>query len=208
MERQLQIYHVVELAKHASHFDVLYSYTKRDFFTHYRPLINAYLSLENPLEDDKDSVIDRHIVHWIEFMQWTDRQIRFGKHDVWLSFDIWRVLENQMRSMEKEARQREKERLAAIAAEKEAARQTAIAAALEAEVLEASQKAVLEAEEATKTEILSTVLDSWPSEKRLYDDDCRSDISNDDDLTEIDTQFNNSGRKIDWDEDAKHLAEG
>ncbi|CEP08645.1 hypothetical protein [Parasitella parasitica] len=154
----------------------------------------------------------QRILHWVRVMQWTDKQIKFGRNKVWLAFDLWRNLENQVRTMEKEARLREKERLAAIEAEKEAMRQAAIAAALEAEEFEAAQRAAAEAEAAAQAaEIAAIAADRWSSDKNPFDDDCRSDMTGEDDRTETETHFDQSGKRSEWgddDYDSRGLAEG
>lgn len=205
--QQLQVLKITELAKHAVNLDVLYSYSQHDFMIRYRPLMNVYLPCSQHDEQETKS----RILEWIQVMQWSEKQVCFGQHDVWIAFDTWRILENQVRTMEKEARLREKERLAAIEAEKEAIRQAAIAAALEAEEYEAAQKAEAEAEAAAQAaEIAAIAADRWSSDKNPFDDDCRSDISNDDDRTEIETHFDISGKKSEWgdDDDSKGLSEG
>ncbi|KAI7894899.1 chitin synthase [Mucor mucedo] len=208
ISQQLQVLKITELAKHAVNFDVLYSYSQHDFMVRYRPLMDVYLPCT---ENDEQGETKSRILEWIQVMQWSEKQVCFGQHDVWIAFDTWRTLENQVRTMEKEARLREKERLAAIEAEKEAIRQAAIAAALEAEEYEAAQKAEAEAEAAAQAaEIAAIAADRWSSDKNPFDDDCRSDISNDDDRTEIETHFDISGKKSEWgdDDDSKGLSEG
>lgn len=207
--QQLQVLKVNEMAKYAVHFDVLYPYSQHDFLVRYRPLMDVYLPSSD--QDSEEEETKSRILEWIQVMQWSEKQVHFGKRDVWIAFDTWRTLENQVRTMEKEARLREKERLAAIEAEKEAIRQAAIAAAIEAEEYEAAQKAEAEAEAAAQAaEIAAIAADRWSSDKNPFDDDCRSDISNDDDRTEIETHFDVSGKKSEWgdDDDSKGLAEG
>jgi chitin synthase len=224
----LKTLRVAELAIQATRCDTLYPYSQKVFISRYRPLIDAYFPVDETVDDDQDekivsgdSTVDedkeeaerrkQRILHWIETMHWSPQQIRFGQNDVWLSFNLWRSLENQMRTMEKEARLREKERLAAIEAEKEAQRQAAIAAALEAEEYEAAQRAQAEAEAAAQAaEIAAIAADRWSSDKNPFDDDCRSDMTNEDDRTEIEAQFDQSGKRSDWgdDEDPRGLADG
>ncbi|GAA5798577.1 hypothetical protein HPULCUR_003982 [Helicostylum pulchrum] len=207
MTQQLQVLKLDKIAKHAVNFDVLYPYSQHDFLVRYRPLMEVYL----PDQDSEEEETKSRILEWIQVMQWSEKQVCFGKNDVWIAFDTWRTLENQVRTMEKESRLREKERLAAIEAEKEAIRQAAIAAAIEAEEYEAAQKAEAEAEAAAQAaEIAAIAADRWSSDKNPFDDDCRSDISNDDDRTEIETHFDMSGKKSEWgdDDDSKGLSEG
>ncbi|KAI8985921.1 chitin synthase-domain-containing protein [Pilobolus umbonatus] len=192
VEQQLAIYHVAELTKYSAHFNLSYSYSKKDFFIHYQPLIASYLTSVDSPDENNDDAIHQYIIHWIKRMKWTDKHIRFGNLDVWLSFDVWRLIENQLRGMEKESRQKEKERVAAVEAEKEKVRQ------LSAEV-EANDNSV---------DVISFMDDRFSNRRTLLEDDCRSYISNDDDRTEIDTQFNNSGRRGEWDEDNRALGEG
>lgn len=218
--QQLQVLKLAGLTKHAILFDVLYPYTHCDFIIRYKPLVDIYLSpisaeeeVGNGTDDNKsDEIIQRRILEWIQVMQWNAKQVCFGHDQVWIAFDTWRLLENQVRSMEKEARIKEKERLAAIEAEKEAMRLAVIAAAIEAEEYEAAQRAAAEAEAAAQAaEIAAIAADRWSSDKNPFDDDCRSDFSNEDDQTEIDTQFEYSGgKKSEWgdDDDCKDLAEG
>ncbi|CAO0798756.1 unnamed protein product [Mucor circinelloides] len=236
VQRQIQALRMTELAVHAVHVDVLYPYTQRKFMSRYKHLMDSYLQeqedgssstvdLDDTIVDDdgidddqdmeKEEKIEKRkqrILHWVQVMQWTHQQIKFGKNDIWLTFDLWRNLENQVRSMEKEARLREKERLAAIEAEKEAMRQAAIAAALEAEEFEAAQRAAAEAEAAAQAaEIAAIAADRWSSDKNPFDDDCRSDMTNEDDRTEIETHFDQSGKRSEWGDDeydARGLAEG
>jgi chitin synthase len=228
VQHQLKTLRVAELAIQATRCDTLYPYSQKVFISRYRPLIDAYFPVDETVDDDQDekivsgdSTVDedkeeaerrkQRILHWIETMHWSPQQIRFGQNDVWLSFNLWRSLENQMRTMEKEARLREKERLAAIEAEKEAQRQAAIAAALEAEEYEAAQRAQAEAEAAAQAaEIAAIAADRWSSDKNPFDDDCRSDMTNEDDRTEIEAQFDQSGKRSDWgdDEDPRGLADG
>ncbi|KAL0142297.1 chitin synthase [Mucor lusitanicus] len=238
VQRQLQALCMAELAVHAVHVDVLYPYTQKKFMSRYRHLMDSYLQeqennssttdLDDTIVDDdgiddddddddmeKEDKVEKRkqrILHWIQVMQWTHQQIRFGKNDIWLTFDLWRTLENQVRTMEKEARLREKERLAAIEAEKEALRQAAIAAALEAEEYEAAQRAAAEAEAAAQAaEIAAIAADRWSSDKNPFDDDCRSDMTHEDDRTEIETHLDQSGKRSEWGEDdydTRGLAEG
>lgn len=240
VQRQIQALRMTELAVHAVHVDVLYSYTQKKFMSRYRQLMDTYLEDENSsttdldetiVDDDGDDVHDndddhevkmetderiekrkQRILYWVQVMQWTDKQIKFGRNEIWLTFDLWRNLENQVRTMEKEARLREKERLAAIEAEKEAKRQAAIAAALEAEEFEAAQRAAAEAEAAAQAaEIAAIAADRWSSDKNPFDDDCRSDMTNEDNRTEIETHFDQSGKRSEWgddDYDSRGLAEG
>ncbi|EPB90148.1 hypothetical protein HMPREF1544_02982 [Mucor circinelloides 1006PhL] len=197
VQRQIQALRMTELAVHAVHVDVLYPYTQRKFMSRYKHLMDSYLQ-----EQEDGSSSTQRILHWVQVMQWTHQQIKFGKNDIWLTFDLWRNLENQVRSMEKEARLREKERLAAIEAEKEAMRQAAIAAALEAEEFEAAQRAAAEAEAAAQAaEIAAIAADRWSSDKNPFDDDCRSDMTNEDDRTEIETHFDQSGKRSEWGDD-------
>ncbi|GAN02721.1 chitin synthase [Mucor ambiguus] len=167
---------------------------------------------EDMEKEDKGEKRKQRILHWVQVMQWTHQQIKFGKNEIWLTFDLWRNLENQVRSMEKEARLREKEKLAAIEAEKEAMRQAALEAALEAEEYEAAQRAAAEAEAAAQAaEIAAIAADRWSSDKNPFDDDCRSDMTNEDDRTEIETHFDQSGKRSEWgddDYDTRGLAEG
>jgi chitin synthase len=231
VQHQLKTLRLTELAIQASQYDTFYSYTQKAFLSRYRPLIEAYLpvdetavvededrdeailSEDNTVGENKEEIEKRKhcILHWIEMMHWSSQQIRFGQNDIWLSFSLWRSLENQMRTMEKEARLREKERLAVIEAEKEAQRQAAIAAALEAEEYEAAQRAQAEAEAAAQAaEIAAIAADRWSSDKNPFDDDCRSDMTNEDDRTEIEAQFDQSGKRSDWedDDDPRGLADG
>ncbi|KAK4519366.1 uncharacterized protein ATC70_009601 [Mucor velutinosus] len=244
VQRQIQALRIAELAVHAVHVDVLYPYTQKQFMSRYRHLMDSYLQEEenssSSMTDLDDTIVDddgigdddhedqdiekedkvekqkQCISHWVQVMKWTHQQIKFGKNDIWLTFDLWRNLENQVRTMEKEARLREKERLAAIEAEKEAMRQAAIEAALEAEEYEAAQKAAAEAEAeaeaaAQAAEIAVIAADRWSSDKNQFDDDCRSDMTNEDDRTEIETHFDQPGKRSEWgddDDDTRGIAEG
>ncbi|KAI8639252.1 chitin synthase-domain-containing protein [Parasitella parasitica] len=239
VQRQVQALRMTELAVHAVHVDVLYPYTQKKFMSRYRQLMDTCLvedtgsttDLDETIVDDdgdsddeddekagdieKQEKVERRkqrILHWVQVMRWTDKQIKFGRNDIWLAFDLWRNLENQVRTIEKETRLREKERLAAIEAEKEAMRQAAIAAALEAEEFEAAQRAAAEAEAAAQAaEIAAIAADRWSSDKNPFDDDCRSDMTNEDDRTETETHFDQSGKRSEWgddDYDSRGLAEG
>lgn len=228
VQYQLRTFRVAELAIQASQCDTLYPYSQKVFTSRYQPLMDAYLPVQGILEDDhQDETIAsgnntsgedkeeadkrmQRIMHWIEIMSWTSQQISFGQNNVWLSFNLWRSLENQMRTMEKEARLREKERLAAIEAEKESQKQAALAAALEAKEYEAAQQAQAEAEAAAQAaEIEAIAADRWSSDKNPFDDDCRSDMTNEDGRSDIERQYDQSGKRNDWDddEDPKGLAD-
>lgn len=201
--KQLRIFKVAELTKGTTQMDVMYPYTQRDFMIRYRPLTDIH---------EEEEGANTRLRTWVQVtMGWSEKQICFGQHQLWITFDIWRSLENQVRAMEKEARLREKERLAAIEAEKEAARQAAIAAALEAEEYEAALRAEAEAEAAAQAaELAAIAADRWSSDKNPFDDDCRSDYSNEDDHTESDIHFEHSGRKSEWgdEDDYRGLSEG
>jgi chitin synthase len=222
VRKQLSSLCVVDITRHAlMHRHLSYHYSFSAFLSHFRPMIDAYLpeiqddeSKEERTEEEEKLRSKTRILEWRALMEWTDQHLRLGESNVWLSFDIWRLLENQIRSMEKEARQREKERLAAIEAEKEAARQAAIAAALEAEEAEAAQRAQEEAEAAAQAaEIAAIAADRWSSDRNPLDDDCRSDMTNEvyDDRTDADTSYDptkQSGSQWGDDDDVKGLAEG
>lgn len=210
VQQQLHALRVVEIAAHTSHIDRLHGYTQHALISRYKPIMEAYI----PLDED-DTVVDDgdSIAEWIRSMQWTPKNIRFGESKVWLSFELWRSLENQIRTMEKEVRLREKARLAAAmeAETEEALRQAAIAAAIEAEEVEAAAAAAAAAEAEVDDEPEEYVADRWSScdKNPFADDDCRSDMSNEEDSrTEIDTHLDPFGKKSEWgDDDEQRFSE-
>ncbi|KAL0083036.1 chitin synthase [Phycomyces blakesleeanus] len=122
VQDQLRTLKVLAYGQHSVNYDTLYNYSFTDFLNRYRHLIHA-LPFDERQEEDRETV-----VRLMSMMHWTDRQALLGHRHIWLSFDVWRDLENHLRALEKEARVREKERLAAIEAEREAAAMAAAAA--------------------------------------------------------------------------------
>ncbi|KAI7907878.1 chitin synthase-domain-containing protein [Cokeromyces recurvatus] len=172
VKRQLEMYHLVELAQRISQFEAPYGYNQETFLNRYRPLMDAYVDEETVVEGDES----RRIGVWIDIMKWTVKDIQLGQNNVWLSFELWQRLEREIRTIEKEERIRERERQRVIEYEKEI---------------------LLRAKEEEEEEVKTM---TW-----------RSDISHDDDRTEIDTQAPDlSGKKSEWedDEDGRGLAEG
>ncbi|KAG1429238.1 hypothetical protein G6F58_000136 [Rhizopus delemar] len=194
--QQLHYFKVLELIKKSAH--VMYSYTPKEILNRYGPLI----SHEQEEQEGSDT---RKILEWIEHNRYTERQVKIDQNLVWLSFRLWRTLENQIRAMEKEVRMREKEIAAAVEAEKEAAKHAAMMAAIEAEEYEAAQREAAEvAAAAQAAELAAIMADRWSSDKNPFDDDCKSDMTPDDDRTYFDYQLDtNDEKKSDWHEDEK-----
>ncbi|KAI7871839.1 chitin synthase-domain-containing protein [Spinellus fusiger] len=98
VQDQLRTLKILAYGKHSVHYDTLYSYSFTDFLNRYRHLIHAF-PFDERQEDDRDTV-----VRLINMMHWTNQQVQIGHRHIWLSFDIWRDLENHLRALEKEAR--------------------------------------------------------------------------------------------------------
>ncbi|KAG1474620.1 hypothetical protein G6F56_000248 [Rhizopus delemar] len=187
--QQLQCFGLLEHAKE----EVMYSYTLKEMTDRYRPLI--------PYQDEKGD--RQNLMDWINVHQYTEEQIRIDSGLVWLSFRLWRSLENQIRAMEKEVRSRERKKAAEVEAEKEAARHAALMAAIEAEEYEAAQREAAEvAAAAQAAELAAIMADRWSSDKNPFDDDYKSDMTHDDDQTYFDYQHDTlDEKKSDWYED-------
>ncbi|KAG0179881.1 hypothetical protein DFQ29_001534 [Apophysomyces sp. BC1021] len=205
VQQQLEALRVVDYARHCVHHDAMYSYTFEDFSTRYRHLLHS-LSID-PHADERSQTIQL-----VEMMQWADTDVQLDQSRVWLAFTVWRDLENHLRVKEKEARIREKERLAAIEAEKEASRLAAVAAAEAAAEMEAAEAA--EAEAAAQAAAVAAAAAAAAAtaatnaEGQLwdnpFDDECRSDLYslNDfgDNRTDIDEHDGNKSQ-CHWGED-------
>lgn len=121
---------------------VPFQYTFADFLERYQYLESMLLPFTTS-STDSASLQDK-VVKLVHVMQWTNSQAQVGRERIWIAYDVWHDLENHLRVLEKEARIREREeRLAAIEAEKEAAR----IAAEEAEAAAAAAAAAAAQEE-------------------------------------------------------------
>ncbi|KAF7731239.1 hypothetical protein EC973_000655 [Apophysomyces ossiformis] len=195
VQQQLEAFRVIDYAHHCTYYDAMYSYTFDDFATRYRHLLHS-------LSIDPQGSAQSQIEQLVEMMQWTDTDAQLDQDRIWLSFPMWRDIENHLRVKEKEARFREKQRLAAIEAEKEASRLAAAAAAAEAAEIEAAEAAEAEAA-ALAAESAANNAEGllWDNP---FDDECRSDLysMNDygDNRTELD-DYDGNKSQCHWGED-------
>lgn len=120
IQQQMSILRITDLVTQATHMDTLQGLTFQHFVARYQLVIDGYTSLDKYNEDDQveyNSDVER-ILAWSKQLSLTEADIQLGKTKVWLSFDLWRILESQLRSWEKEASQKQK---ADLEAKKEAA---------------------------------------------------------------------------------------
>ncbi|PHZ09332.1 uncharacterized protein RHIMIDRAFT_315575 [Rhizopus microsporus ATCC 52813] len=196
---QLNCYKIVTLMNHAS--DAVYSYTYEQMCERYGPLID-----QDGANEDKAIISE-----WAKSRQYTEREVKLKADSVELSFSVWKSLENQLRTLEKEVSLREKERQATLEAEKERARYAAMIAATEAE--EATlQETTESAAQNIDAPNAAMSIDPWSNECNPFADDYKSEFTAEDDQTFIDYQLNSfEDRKSDWyeeEQEEKVLSEG
>ncbi|RCH92938.1 hypothetical protein CU098_000513, partial [Rhizopus stolonifer] len=199
--QQIKVLQVSEMATQIAHLDTLLDYTPKQLVLRYQSLIRLpKFDLDELFEDEDEyeqSLIARDwIAQWIKQMQWNDKQIRFGQSRVWLSFDLWRNLENQARSMEKETRLTEKQKVAppsTIDLDQELNEEEYIAAQREAARIRTNERAMLN--------------DPWYT--KIHEDDLMSDMTLEDSYSETATHTDPYySRRSDWGLDSIKLAEG
>ncbi|KAI8328909.1 chitin synthase-domain-containing protein [Chlamydoabsidia padenii] len=177
---QLDVYKVAEHTQRQRWGDTWYDYSHGEFVERYN-----YLMESLPL--DKSLDLAGQLACLLDVIQWTPSQCVLGREKIWLRFDVWRDLENHLRLLEKEARQREKERLIQMEAERKAEEEAAQRrqAELEAEALAQAELELTMAQadtapdSATMARRGSHGTDRW-SHSNPFAEDCHSVWSSDD----------------------------
>ncbi|KAI8386858.1 chitin synthase-domain-containing protein [Blakeslea trispora] len=117
VRQQIKILRITEMASQTVYVDTMLYHTPKNFVQFYRPLMDEALpqfDFDELFEDEEEdeyeqaSALKECISQWADAMQWSDRQILFGHRNIWMAFSLWRMLENQIRSLEKNKRQKVK----------------------------------------------------------------------------------------------------
>ncbi|KAI8093064.1 chitin synthase [Halteromyces radiatus] len=207
---QLEAYKVADYTQRQRWCETIYDYTHDEFTQRYQYVISTLTSSPTILPSETTTVLPEQQIEMLrDVMQWTDSQCILGREKIWLRFDVWHDLENQLRLLEKEARQREKERQAQLEMERKAEQEELEAqrrqAELEAEALAQAESELTLANAETIPDMATMArrgshgTDRW-SHSNPFADDCHSNWSSDD---------HTAHDKSEWgeDDDAKGLAE-